>query len=308
MALAVLQSYSVPDSLISSGSSAQILGANCTVGNTVIFNFWNGSAGTVSAVSSPMATTFTRVSGGSYTGPANIETWINSSVTSAADTVTVTTSDTSEWGACGYEVSGSPSSDVGLTSTSGSSAAPSITFPTTATGALLLAYVGSGNAISGSPPGWSSINGSGFFQFANGIDVATLVTGSAGSVTATWTVTSGSWRVLGLVLYPAITAPTLSSETSSSYGGTIEVIGVTVTPNGASTSVQVNYGATSSYGSSTATQTITGWLPVTLYFPVTGLTLGNTYHFQCVATNSQGTTDGSDATFVATGLPSYGGG
>jgi hypothetical protein len=104
-------------------------------------------------------------------------------------------------------------------------------------------------------------------------------------------------------------APAVSAETSFSYGPYIEVLQASVNPESLATTVLFNYGLTNSYGSTTTTVSAgSGAAGVTIAIPVTGLTLGNTYHYQVSATNSGGTTNGTDATFTTVGLPSYTGG
>ena len=92
-----------------------------------------------------------------------------------------------------------------------------------------------------------------------------------------------------------------------SYGPTIQVLQANVTTGDEGTTVYFNYGATSGYGSTSATYTIVAGQTV-VQIPISGLTLGDTYHFQAVVTNSVGTTDRSDATFTTVGMPSEIGG
>ena len=93
--------------------------------------------------------------------------------------------------------------------------------------------------------------------------------------------------------------PTVTSESAISYGPTIEVLSALVTPNGADTTVTFDYGATSGYGSTSYSLDIgSGSSPVLVQIAVPGLTLGNTYHYRASATNSTGTTNGTDATFT----------
>ena len=68
-----------------------------------------------------------------------------------------------------------------------------------------------------------------------------------------------------------------------------------VNPNGLDTTYLVQYGTTTSYGSSTASQDAgsgTGIVATTVV--ISGLTPGTTYHLQLDATNSAGTTSGPD--------------
>ena len=77
-------------------------------------------------------------------------------------------------------------------------------------------------------------------------------------------------------------------------------------PDGLTTSVHFEYGPTTNYGFTTANQSFTGTTDRNVTANISGLTAHATYHFRIVATNSAGTTVGSDRTFTtlsATGAP-----
>jgi len=77
----------------------------------------------------------------------------------------------------------------------------------------------------------------------------------------------------------------------------------TVNPNGASTTYYFEYGTTTSYGSTTTvTEAGSGTSAVSVNAGISGLGLNITYHFRLVATNSVGTTNGSDQTFTTNAL------
>src|SRR5262249_40357712 len=89
----------------------------------------------------------------------------------------------------------------------------------------------------------------------------------------------------------------------ASYSGTLNGM---VDPHGLSTTVYFQYGATTSYGLTTSVQTKSGNTYQNLSVNISGLDANSTYHFRIVATNSAGTTYGSDRTFTtlsATGPP-----
>jgi hypothetical protein len=71
----------------------------------------------------------------------------------------------------------------------------------------------------------------------------------------------------------------------------------TVNPNGLTTTVHFQYGKTTSYGSTTASQIKTGTATQNVAANISGLKAKTTYHFRIVATNSSGTRSGSDKTF-----------
>ena len=97
------------------------------------------------------------------------------------------------------------------------------------------------------------------------------------------------------VFLPAISGVSASSITAS--GATLEG---SVNAGNASTTVSFEYGTSTSYGSSiTATESpLTGNTNVSVSATLTGLAVSTTYHYRVVATNSQGTANGSDQTFA----------
>ncbi len=99
--------------------------------------------------------------------------------------------------------------------------------------------------------------------------------------------------------------PAVTTGVASGISLTGATLNGTVNPNGASTTASFEYGTTTSYGSSTATQSLSsGTSAVSLSgAAITGLTCGTTYHFRTVATNVGGTTNGLDATFATTTCP-----
>src|SRR5580704_3240979 len=78
----------------------------------------------------------------------------------------------------------------------------------------------------------------------------------------------------------------------------------TVNANGLSTSWSFEYGATTSYGSQTAPQSLgSGTTDTAVSVNLTGLAGGTTYHYRLDATSSAGTTDGSDGIFTTPSAP-----
>src|SRR5438477_1414015 len=97
-----------------------------------------------------------------------------------------------------------------------------------------------------------------------------------------------------------ITNPaTLIASFSATLNGSVD-------PHGLTTNVYFQYGTTTSYGLSTATQSKTGNTYQNVAANISGLSANTTYHFRIVATNSAGTKYASDRTFTtlsATGPP-----
>jgi phosphodiesterase/alkaline phosphatase D-like protein len=71
-----------------------------------------------------------------------------------------------------------------------------------------------------------------------------------------------------------------------------------VDPHGLSTSVHFQYGTTTSYGSTTASQTKTGNTYQSVSVNISGLSPSTTYHFRIVASNTGGSRYGADKVFT----------
>lgn len=305
MALSVVQRGDTGATPIASGSAGQILPGNSTSGNMILVAFAVPyfALNSVVSVSSSIGT-FTRINSQIPWSPTDMEWWVCLSATGPADTVTVTTTASVSWEAFGIEISGAASAANGGYN-SGTSANPNLVFSGLVPGQMVLAELLNNYTITAGPTSpWSDYNAGGYFNWADGDDTAWQIV-SAASTTAIWTVASSAatWGVLGVIVTPTAVAPTVGSELAYSYGPTIDVLVATVTPSSLSTTVSFSYGPTNSYGNTSSSVTVSGWSPVTVYIPVTGLTLGNTYHYQVSATNSAGTTNGTDATFTAIGMP-----
>jgi hypothetical protein len=89
-----------------------------------------------------------------------------------------------------------------------------------------------------------------------------------------------------------ITSPATNVASSSA------TLNGSVDPHGLTTTVYFQYGTTTSYGLTTATQSKTGNTYQNVAANISGLAASTTYHFRIVATNSAGTVYGSDKTFT----------
>ena len=90
-------------------------------------------------------------------------------------------------------------------------------------------------------------------------------------------------------------ANTLTNTTATLTG--------TVNPTGRATTIYFEFGTTTLYGNTTAPQNIAvGSSNVNVIAPVSGLTLGTTYHFRLVAQNAGGTAFGDDVVFTTTSI------
>jgi hypothetical protein len=100
--------------------------------------------------------------------------------------------------------------------------------------------------------------------------------------------------------------PVVMTNAASNVASFSATLNGSVDPHGLTTSVYFEYGTTTSYGHSTATQTQTGTTYRNIIANISGLSASTTYHFRIVASNSGGTRSGSDRTFAtpsATGYP-----
>jgi hypothetical protein len=96
-----------------------------------------------------------------------------------------------------------------------------------------------------------------------------------------------------------VTKPTATTVAASAKTANGATLNSTVNPNGSSTMVSFQYGTTTSYGSTTTPVSI-GTSSSIYSQTISGLSSNTTYHFRVVATNSGGTTYGSDLTFKTT--------
>jgi hypothetical protein len=116
---------------------------------------------------------------------------------------------------------------------------------------------------------------------------------------------------LALVISPggrtaaaAAAAPAVATGAATNVAQSSATLAGTVNPNGTDTSYYFQYGATTSYGSSTtSTDAGPGTIDVAVTANLTGLASSTTYHYRLVAVSTAGTTDGADETFTTTTPP-----
>ncbi len=100
--------------------------------------------------------------------------------------------------------------------------------------------------------------------------------------------------------------PVVTTNSASLIASFSATLNGSVDPHGLTTTVYFQYGTTTNYGLTTATQNKTGNTYQNVTANISGLTASTTYHFRIVATNNAGTRYGSDRTFTtlsATGPP-----
>jgi len=104
-----------------------------------------------------------------------------------------------------------------------------------------------------------------------------------------------SFTTLAATGAPVVTTGSATNVTSSSA-----TLNGSLDPHGLLTTVSFQWGTTTSYGHTTAMQSQTGNTYRNIAANISSLTTHTTYHFRIVATNSSGTTYGSDRTFTTT--------
>ena len=108
--------------------------------------------------------------------------------------------------------------------------------------------------------------------------------------------------IIGLSLTPALaqSAPTVTTDAASAVNGKGAILNGAVNANGYITIVTFEYGVTTAYGTKvTAYQSpVIGSISTAVSTKISDLLPNVTYHFRVVATNANGTTNGSDMTFT----------
>jgi len=116
--------------------------------------------------------------------------------------------------------------------------------------------------------------------------------------------TSMSLMAASIPHLPASSQPSTTTLAATSVLPTSAVLNGSVNPNGADTTYYFEYGTTISYGSTTpVTGPLSGTSPIVVSRFIGALTPGTTYHFDLVATNAYGTTNGGDRTFTTSTAP-----
>ncbi len=101
------------------------------------------------------------------------------------------------------------------------------------------------------------------------------------------------------------TPPTVTTNSATSITATGATLNGTVNPNGTSTTAYFQYGTSTGYGTSTTSQSMgSGTSGVPLTQAINDLNCNTTYHYRAVGTNSGGTVNGSDMTFVTSACSS----
>lgn len=93
--------------------------------------------------------------------------------------------------------------------------------------------------------------------------------------------------------------PLIATLAATSVTGISATLNGTVNPNGFATDYYFAWGTTTSYGNVTSTVSAgSGATDIPVNAGIAGLIPGTTYHYRIVASNSEGTSNGSDITFI----------
>lgn len=110
---------------------------------------------------------------------------------------------------------------------------------------------------------------------------------------------------VAISLYMAPVAPIVDTDDATDISGRHVTLNAHVNDGGADTTYHWEYGLTTGYGDTTDDQVLSADSGNTAVSIRTSadLDFGTTYHARCVATNSQGTTNGDDITFTTGDRP-----
>jgi sugar lactone lactonase YvrE len=132
--------------------------------------------------------------------------------------------------------------------------------------------------------------------------VAVFAPGATGKVAPQRVITGAATALDGVSGLLVVDAPTATTLPAPGLSQTTAALAATVVPHGTPTSYHFEYGATTAYGSATATVNAgAGPGPRAAFASIAGLSAGTTYHYRVVATSASGTVLGSDASFTTVG-------
>ena len=101
-----------------------------------------------------------------------------------------------------------------------------------------------------------------------------------------------------------VSPPALSDEAIANVGVAGAAVDAQIDAGGVATSVHLEYGTSTQYGSSTLEQSAGESVePVSISLPLAGLSNDTAYHVRIVATNALGTTEGTDVAFATFAVP-----
>src|SRR5947209_19022793 len=102
----------------------------------------------------------------------------------------------------------------------------------------------------------------------------------------------------------AATVPAVSTQPATNVTTSSAQLHGTVNPHGAATTYSFQYGASTRYGSQTASRLAgSGSSTINVAAAISGLAPGTTYHYRLVAHNASGTASGSDRALTTPRIP-----
>ena len=130
---------------------------------------------------------------------------------------------------------------------------------------------------------------------------APLILGSDGALYGS---TSENGTGGGGTLFRIFIAPIVTTQPATNAVSTSATLNATVNPNGTATTAVFEYGPNTNYGATTTTQNVgAGGTAVAVTQAISGLTPHALYHYRVSASNPNGTSLGSDATFTLANTP-----
>ena len=158
--------------------------------------------------------------------------------------------------------------------------------------------VSTSNSFASYLPGYQNLDcGKGLSHSVTGLNASTTYYYRVRAYNSTGT--SGNSNVINVTTLNATGPPvivtslaTLIASSSAQLNGSVDLQGLTTT-------VRFEYGKTTNYGATTASQSKMGSAYQNVNAVITGLISGTAYHFRIVGTNSAGTTYGADRIFTA---------
>lgn len=139
--------------------------------------------------------------------------------------------------------------------------------------------------------------GNGFSAANTSINLTGLTTGTTYHYRAVGTNTGGTNFGADMSFTPGA-VPAVTNLAVSSLTSTGAKLNATVNPEGLATTVYFVYGTTTSYGTTNSTSGGSGTSGTAVSDTLSGLTVGVTYHYEVIASNSIGITYGGDQTFT----------